>query len=145
MSNAVEIVDNLLGSGTEEAIYDKAYKQGFDEGSQEGSKEGWGVGVQTGAEVGFELGKYKGFAEAVRDHLQNGKAAEGSEALLHSKSVRLCEKIIKLVDEFNWENITSIHDASAQVRTQYQLLRSQLGVPEEQQAGGNIPGQKFSF
>lgn len=149
---SMEEFDELLGSGTEEVIYKKTFKEGYDEGSLEGSKEGWQAGLNTGTDIGLELGKYKGFALAVQEHLQaskSGAAGGGSSDKAvhdnaHAKTLRLCEKVIKLVDEFSLENVTSIHDATSQIRTQYNLLKTFLGVSNESHSE-SVPGQKYSF
>lgn len=135
-------LDDLLGSGTEEAIYKAAYKSGYEAGSAEGSQEGWKVGLSTGVEVGTELGRYKGFALAAKEDLIQGKVKTGDSA----KCIKLCDKIIKLVEDFNWDNVTSVHDATTQVRTQYNLLKAFLEIIEEEPAKvDSIPGQKYSF
>ncbi|CAL8110211.1 unnamed protein product [Orchesella dallaii] len=153
MSPATDGVDELLGSGTEEAVYKKGFDEGFQEGAEEGGKEGSKAGLKTGADVGFELGKYKGFAVAARQTLIGTSSTTTTTTNTSSpvqdnraRSIKLCDKVIKLVDDFKLENVTSIYDACSQVRIQYNLLRSTLGITDDSgEDNQTIVGQKYSF
>lgn len=147
-------VDDLLGSGTEEAIYKQSFEQGFSDGSGEGAEDGWRIGLKTGASIGFELGRYKGFAVAVRENFSKttgadaegdgiGNSAAGEDS--KGKVLRLCDRIIKSVEEFDFENVSSVQDATSQIRSQFTLLKANLGINSADASKTKPEGQKYSF
>lgn len=142
-------LDDLIGAGSESVIYDKGYHEGFETGCEEGKQDGWTTGLKTGADIGFELGRYKGFAIAAQKSLTSEPSPSSGESTTDkvdmTKSLKICEKIIKLVDEFDVENVTSLHDACSTIRTQYNLLKASLGVMESGSQKETLVGQKYSF